>query len=99
MSLTAIGAEPVARVESLHFGQRVVGNGSRPVRHAIDDRVVNQDRHAVAGQVHIALQNRSARRQGQLEGAERVLRGLTRATPMSDGDRGSKIEVRMGHGG
>ena len=98
MRLAAIGTEVVAGIEAPQSLCAEIGDRSRGVRYAIDDRVVNQDRDAVAGQVEVAFQHAGPLAQRALERGNRVFRGLARATAMCDRNGPWEIEVGVRHG-
>src|SRR5690606_3603429 len=60
--------------------------------------VVEGDQDPVGGEVYVGLQVAVPEVDGVLERGQRVLRGLRRATAVSEGDRARMIEERERHG-
>ncbi len=98
MRPAAIGTEVVAGIEAPQSLRAEIGDRSRGVRYAIDDRVVNQDRDAVAGQVEVAFEHAGPLAQRALERGNRVFRSLARTSAMCDRNGPWEIEVGMRHG-
>jgi len=98
MGLTAIGAEVVAGIETPQLVCAEIGDASRGFRYAIDDRVMNQDRDAVPGQVDVTFEYVGTLGQRALERGNRIFGSLARASSMRDRNRPWKVEVGVRHG-
>jgi dCTP deaminase len=87
----------VARVELLQLGKRHLVGARRAVAHTADVRVMEQHRHTVGGDLHVALDCVRAECQAVLEREECVLGCSARGPAMPEDHRSGRLEVRVGH--
>ena len=90
--------EPNSRIECAQLGPRALGGVAPPVGRSLETRIVEQDRHTVARDLDIALENLGTARERGLEGGERVLGAIAGGSAVADHNRTIDVEKRVGHG-
>jgi hypothetical protein len=84
-------------IEFPEFIEGEIAHQSRAIRGAVDVRVVEQDRHAVASRVDVAFENFGANLNGAFEGHQRVFRRGARGAAMANDYWGRNVEERVRH--
>jgi len=97
MGLPAVRAEVITGIEFLQFFQRQVRDRAAAIGDAIDNRVVQQHRHAVPREMDVGFENRGTRGEAPLECDQRVLGCGARAAAVPDDDRSGEAKVGVPH--
>ena len=92
MGIAAVGAERVPGIRGTYLGKRQLADPAGAIGEALEAAVVEREQHAVAGEVDVRLQVPISHRDGRLESGQGVLRRLTAAPTMGEGDRGRSLE-------
>jgi dCTP deaminase len=94
---TPIWAEVMARIEFANFSERQVGHGAVAIGHAVDLRVVQQDRNPVAGKLEVGFDDRGTVFEAACEGRKSVFGRDAGTAAMADHERGGDCKVRVAH--